>query len=206
MDNITPFNRQQVTTTRTKLPHWSQENATYFITFRLADSIPPEKIIELKDSARLFETRHPKPWDKETEEKYYREVSLKLEKWLDLGHGRCVLKEKDVRATIMAKLHDLESESVVLRSVVIMPNHAHLLVTLGEMKIGDYMNALKGATSRLINSYLKREGALWQRDYFDRIIRDERHYQRCLRYIEANPEKANVREEFYTLWPEGQGT
>ena len=46
----------------------------------------------------------------------------------------------------------------------------------------------------------RRAGPLWQRDYFDRLIRDEAHLGRVLRYIRNNPTKAKLRAEEYTLW------
>ena len=42
---VTFFNPwAEITRTRNRLPHWQQPGATYFLTFRLADSIPWEKL------------------------------------------------------------------------------------------------------------------------------------------------------------------
>jgi putative transposase len=48
----------------------------------------------------------------------------------------------------------------------------------------------KGFTARRINALLGRSGSLWQRDYFDRLVRDEKHLANCMRYVRRNPEKA----------------
>ena len=50
----------------------------------------------------------------------------------------------------------------------------------------------KGFTARRINRVLGRRGKLWQDDYWDRYIRDEAHYRKVVRYIEANPVKAGL--------------
>jgi hypothetical protein len=43
------------------LPHWRQDGATYFVTFRLADSIPEAKLIELQNLRNHWEYTHPEP-------------------------------------------------------------------------------------------------------------------------------------------------
>src|SRR5438132_583497 len=47
---------------------------------------------------------------------------------------------------------------------------------------------------------LKRSGSLWQRDYFDRLARDEKHFANCVRYIRRNPAKANLSAHEFLLW------
>jgi REP element-mobilizing transposase RayT len=58
--------------------------------------------------------------------------------------------------------------------------------------IEQLVHSWKRFTARRINELLGREGALWQRDYFDRIVRDEGHFGNCVRYIRRNPEKAGL--------------
>jgi len=50
----------------------------------------------------------------------------------------------------------------------------------------------KGFTARSINRVLGRHGQLWQQDYWDRYIRDEKHYRKVRDYIEWNPVKAGL--------------
>ena len=38
----TPWTQRAVIQTRRRLPHWEQQGATYFVTFRLADAVPAE--------------------------------------------------------------------------------------------------------------------------------------------------------------------
>jgi hypothetical protein len=38
------------------------------------------------------------------------------------------------------------------------------------------MRVLKGGAGYLVNKILERKGAVWSRDYYDRTIRDEKHF------------------------------
>ena len=42
--------------------------------------------------------------------------------------------------------------------------------------------------------------AFWQKDYFDRLVRDREHFWNCARYILRNPAKASLRTDEYTLY------
>ena len=44
------------------LPHWRQEGVTYFVTFRLADSLPAEKIDPWRRERQEWLNKHPEPW------------------------------------------------------------------------------------------------------------------------------------------------
>lgn len=37
-------------------------------------------------------------------------------------------------------------------------------------------------------------GPVWQREYYDRFIRDENHYEKVVEYIRENPVKAGLVE------------
>jgi putative transposase len=43
------------------LPHWRQDGATYFVTYRLGDSLPQEKLDELRQFKQEWEKQHPPP-------------------------------------------------------------------------------------------------------------------------------------------------
>jgi len=87
-----------------------------------------------------------------------------------------------------------------LSIAVVMPDHSHLI--LKPLKSdGDKYNSLgkilwliKGASVRKIGMLEGREGALWQDESFDRIIRDEKEWQSKHEYIRDNPFKAGLAE------------
>jgi putative transposase len=62
------------------------------------------------------------------------------------------------------------------------------------------LQSWKRFTTREINKLLERAGNLWQRDYFDRLVRDEKHLANCVRYIRRNPEKAGLPRNEFGLW------
>lgn len=49
-----------------------------------------------------------------------------------------------------------------------------------------------GDTSKEANRSLDRTGAFWQREYYDRLVRDEQELERAIEYVRANPENAGL--------------
>ena len=76
------------------MPHWRQDGATYFVTFRLADAIPENRRRELYGLKNEWERRNPPPRDKQVLEELAWMVFERVEHWLDQGMGSCVLKEE----------------------------------------------------------------------------------------------------------------
>ncbi|MEY2540324.1 MAG: REP-associated tyrosine transposase [Verrucomicrobiota bacterium] len=98
-------------------------------------------------------------------------------------------------------LRHFDGDRLLLISSVVMPNHVHLLfVQNPEHPLEKLLRSWKTFTARRINSLVGRSGDLWQRDYFDRVVRDERHFANCVRYIRRNPEKANLARTDYVLY------
>ena len=187
--------------TGNRLPHWQQEGAVYFITFRLADAIPARLRTQWEGERDAWLKVHPEPWSTETEREYHKRFSGAIERWLDAGHGSCVLRRKECAQIVAETLRHFEGERVVLISSVVMPNHVHaLFVQNPEWPLEKLIRSWKGFTARKINSLLGRSGSLWQRDYFDRLVRDEKHFANCVRYICRNPDKAQLTKNEFVLW------
>ena len=77
----------------------------------------------------------------------------------------------------------------------IMPNHIHILLTVAEpvipaepKTVSDVMGAFKSLTAV---QCLKELGIkkLWQRSFYDHIVRDDRDFREIAEYIECNAEK-----------------
>ncbi len=89
----------------------------------------------------------------------------------------------------------------VLHSVL-MPNHLHLLLRLsGEDPVSPASRANQ-RIPRLISAMKRRCNAeageqLFQRSYYDHVIRDEADFRRIWEYIETNPMKWSE-DRFYT--------
>jgi putative transposase len=185
------------------LPHWRQEGATYFVTFRLADSLPQVKLDELADLRREWERSHPPPWTKETLEKLGREVVERIERWLDQGMGSCVLKDPSFAALVTEAMHHFDGTRYELSAYVVMPNHVHALVRptmCQDHPLEAILGSWKQYSSTRINKQTGAKGELWQDESYDRIVRDGEHLYRCLQYIGRNPEKASFERGACPLW------
>ena len=76
------------------LPHWRQDGATYFVTFRLEDSLPQPKLRKLELFKAEWERQHPPPRSADDKERLTREMMRREEVWLDQGMGSCEQAEK----------------------------------------------------------------------------------------------------------------
>src|SRR5947209_9089057 len=74
------------------LPHWRQEGATYFVTFRLADALPQSKLEQLRFFREQWEREHPPPRSEKDWEEFARQITRRTEAWMDEGYGECVFK------------------------------------------------------------------------------------------------------------------
>lgn len=84
-------------------------------------------------------------------------------------------------------------------AVVIMPDHLHMIMTLSRID-ADYSqiwNLIKGGFSRGIDKSelistsrkLKHERGIWQRRFWEHLIRDEKDFENHVNYIHINPVK-----------------
>ncbi len=190
----------------TSLPHWQQSEKLFFVTWRLADSLPQEKLAEWEKQRNQWLTEHPEPWDEATEDEYHETFSNQIDKWLDDGEGECVLRDPEIAGIVKDALLHFDGERYDMDSFVVMPNHVHVLFQLRDAhKLEDVIQTWKSFTAKKINSALGREGTLWQRDYWDRILRGGKHVGNVRRYIGRNPEKARLREGEFTAYEGGVG-
>lgn len=160
------------------LPHWQQDGKISFITFRLADSLPRQVLTEMEK-----EIKNGDPTIK-----LERRKIQTLFKYMDAGYGSCILSELSVRK-IMEKVimygNDLNFE---LYAAVIMPNHVHILLRpYFGVDVQSVVTDMKRISSHLINRALGINGPLWQRESFDRLIRNNESFLRTIQYISDNP-------------------
>jgi putative transposase len=174
------------------LPHFDQPGVHQSITFRLADSLPHEILERLLRQAgddaekrRLIESR------------------------LDEGSGSCLLRRAACAEAMENILLLGDGPDYRLCAWAVMPNHVHVLIMTTDVPLAAILKEWKGTSARLINQLSGRQGTLWQREYWDRYIRDERHYQRTVAYMEENPVAARLvgRAEEYrwsSAWRRGE--
>ena len=164
------------------LPHFDIPGLTQTVTFRLFDSLP-QSMLELWSE----EVRHLPKDDAN------RERRNRVDAYLDRSCGSCYLKDDRLATIVQDALVYYDRERYLLHAWVIMPNHVHTLFTsLGRWELSRIVHTWKSYTASECNRVLGRKGDFWQREPFDRFIRNEEHYANALRYIESNPVKAGL--------------
>ncbi|RYG27328.1 transposase [bacterium] len=165
------------------LPHFDRPGLVQSVNFRLSDAVPDAVIQGWLDELRY-----------ETEEARLRELRKRITRYEDVGYGCCVLRETVAAQLVEGALRHFEGVRYRLHAWVVMPNHLHVLFeptivwTLGKI-IGSW----KTYTSRRIHEGFPEScHPLWQREYFDRFIRDDEHFWNEVAYIENNPVKAGL--------------
>ena len=166
------------------LPHISERQKIYAVTFRLHDSLPQHIVMSyMQECEKIFGEDSPSFKTK-------RDAMLhkKMMELMDAGYGECILKEKSVRRIVEEGFEYIDNNMVSVHAYVIMPNHVHaVLETLGETNIQQVIHTLKSYSALRINKCMHRDGCVWQRDYYDRIIRNDTHYANAINYINNNP-------------------
>jgi REP element-mobilizing transposase RayT len=158
------------------------EHRTQFITCRLADSLPSHVLERIKS-----EIERGKPGN------VSREAFVLAEKFLDAGHGECLLGQKVIADIVANAILELAKTRYFLYAWVVMPNHCHLLLRPRPgNSLERILHSLKSYTALEANRVLGRRGRFWMREAFDRYIRNTLHFERAVRYIENNPVKAGL--------------
>ena len=186
------------------LPHWQQGDVWIFVTFRMGDSMPAEKLKLWRAEREIWMAEHPEPWNEQTCWDYHMQFTERLEMWLDAGEGSCALSDSGNREVVEQAMRFFDGERYDLDCFVIMPNHVHVLFRpMRENSLARILHSWKSYTSKILNKRMGKSGSFWQEDYWDRLVRSGHHMAYCRRYIAENPEKARLREGKYTLWEKG---
>ncbi len=188
------------------LPHWRQAGVLYFITGRLADSMPQEKLHQWQDEREIWLRVHglaslaaldSLPGKKRHE--FHSRFTQQWHRWLDAGYGECVLRLPHIRKIFVEKLMEHDGGRYDLDAWVIMPNHFHALVAPTAAALGGVVQGWKGGSAFTINKALGRSGSLWQKEPFDHIVRSEDQWRHYERYIAENPSKAKLSPGDYAV-------
>lgn len=75
----------------------------------------------------------------------------------------------------------------------IMPEHLHLVIhPFGIYNFSYIIKMIKGSFTRKLNKASDKTGKIWQKGFYDELIRDELHLLRVLEYVHNNPMKAGL--------------
>ena len=183
------------------LPHWRQEGATYFVTFRLNDALPPDELKALKALRDNWERTHSSPRTEKDWEDFARIVTQRTETCLDKGYGACYFREPSNAVLLENALRHYQETRCFVPCLTVMPNHAHAIMKpLPGCELEDTLKLMKGYVARQINLKNETAGSLWEQESYDRIIRDGNHLNNIIQYIGRNGPKAGLPEGKYRRW------
>lgn len=210
-----PFNPvENVQRTRRALPHWFQEGRTYFVTFRLADSMPREKReqLEAQRNAWMY-AQGLKSLDEieflsdEDRKEYHRIFTVKIHELLDAGYGSCTLRDPENAQIVSNALMFFDGQRCEMISFVVMPNHVHVLTCpIEPHSLSELLHSWKRFTSREIHKRTGESGTLWLDENFDHIVRTEHQLEHFRNYIRDNPKKARLPEGTFIHYDKESGT
>ena len=167
------------------LPHF-ENRAIQFITFRLYDSVPKVLIEEWKAVLAMEN-------DAEGTTDVARQMHKLVDKFEDSGYGQCFLADSRVADMMEQTLKHDDGKKYDLISYCIMPNHVHVMIRVYEgVSLSSILHTWRSYSAHEANKILERSGDFWMKDYYDRYIRDARHYTAVVQYIKDNPAKAGL--------------
>ncbi|MCA8937286.1 MAG: transposase [Planctomycetes bacterium] len=183
---------------RGKLPHWERDGGTYFVTFRLADSLPAASRDAI-EAERLDIVRTAQHLKRELSNSELARLEQfhtgKIEELLHAGHGACHLRDDRCAQIVADSLGHFDDDRYVLHAWCVMPNHVHVVFTVAEgHRLSDILHSWKSFTANTCNKLLGRRGPFWMDESFDRLIRDETEFNRRVRYTLDNPIKAGLHD------------
>ena len=193
------------------LPHYQPPGVMLFLTMRLAGSLPQETLLRLlgkaeqSDSLLACITDHH-----ERAERTYLEQRRLFGEWDAELHvtnqGPFWLSDARIAQLVADSLHYRDGQVYRLTAFCIMPNHLHLVIVPLPKEDGvlhslpAIMHSLKRYTARQANLLLGREGAFWQQESYDHVVRDEPEARRIIEYVLSNPVKAGLAQSWED-WP-----
>ena len=145
-----------------------------FITFRTHESINSyvQKIQNSNDTEKI---------------KQY-----KIDTYLDSSKTGAYLNNEAI--DILLEVILFEDENLYdVEILCIMPNHVHILLKQNA-DLNEIMKYIKGKSAVELNRYLGKTGKFWAAGYFDKAIRNDKHFSVVYNYIKNNPLKAGLED------------
>ena len=163
------------------LPHVDMIGHYQFVTFRTHDSI--SEFLKKLSNENI-----------DTSLKQY-----KIDTYLDSSQNGCYLNGEVLK---YLKNFFMQQDGVLYELIAfcIMPNHIHILFKQ-KKELGIIMKSLKGGSSNGINKLLCKKGRFWESSYYDKVLRDEKHFILTYEYIKNNPLKVGLdKDRFYGVY------
>ena len=180
-------------------PHLDAPTLLQSVNFRLADSVPRDLLcrwLEERDGRSDASGKPTRasahPVDAAGNEGRVASLERLVARFEDAGYGGCHLRRPDIAALVQDAFLFGDGDRYRLVEWCVMPNHVHVLMEPLRDSLPVIVQTWKSVTARRANRLLGRTGQLWMRDYYDRYIRDLRHFEAVRRYIWLNPVQAGL--------------
>jgi putative transposase len=176
------------------MPHFQPKQKTYFITYRLYNSIPISKVIEM--STRYHQQKMqlgklPLLNRKQLQCDYFLEFDEQLDKKI---YPPFWLEDERIAQIVFDSLLFNDNKEYNLWGFTIMPNHVHALISLLEnsLQLFRILQKHKRFTAWQCNLILERTGHFWQPESCDHLVRNREEFLEIVNYILNNPMRAGL--------------
>jgi hypothetical protein len=144
---------------RRRLPHIHDAGRSVFITWRLHNSLPPNRTFPAElSSGQAFAAMDRLLDEANSGPVYLRQPAI----------AEMIVEEIQYNADVLGQY--------ALHAFVVMPNHVHLLTT-PTVPLPKLTKSLKGITAKKANAMLGLTGTpFWQEESYDRQVRDRREF------------------------------
>jgi REP element-mobilizing transposase RayT len=194
-NNTNPFYNPWAETIKNQgahLPHWHQDGVLYFITFRLADSLPQEKLKIFTQEKEVWLNQNPEPHNSEQKAEYYERFVMRIQQWLDLGYGSMILRDKEAKSLVTNVIQYFDGSRYRLDTFVVAANHVHaLLMPQGDHTLSNILHSWKSFSAKEllklpIAAQLTTAPKVWQKESWDHIVRSKSSLNKFREYIQAH--------------------
>jgi len=188
------------------LPHYQPKGSTFFVTYRLAFSLPKVILNELAAKRNEFDKKLKTLPDKkkkiqklEFNKMLFNIEDSSLDKY---KNGPLWLSNETIAQTVIDSLLFNHQKIYDLSCCLVMPNHVHVVLKPNNKKgdipyaLAEIMKNHKSFTAHEANKILKRKGQFWQQENYDHYIRDQKEFYRIINYILNNPVRAGLVENY----------
>ena len=198
---------------RRNLPHLTPAGGTFFVTSRLAGSMPLSVLEELRKSVlnemdEINLNRHLSNEEKAkrvymAQKRFFKRYDDYLDQAL---HGPDYLKTSGIAQILVQKFHQYDGILYDLIAFTILSNHFHLVIDTylqidrlpprasydNLVPYSKIMKLIKGGSAYLANRTLERKGTFWKDESYDHLVRNQLELKRIIRYVANNPVKAGL--------------
>jgi putative transposase len=176
------------------MPHYQPKQKTYFLTYRLFNSIPISKVIEMSThyhQQKMGMRNQPLHNQKQLQREYFLEFDEQLDK---KKYPPFWLEEERIARIVFESLLFNDNKEYTLWTFTIMPNHVHALLTLLEnsLQLFRILQKHKRFTAWQSNLALGRTGHFWQPESCDHLVRNREEFREIVDYILNNPVVAGL--------------